>query len=157
MTDQLREIVIRKEDAVFRLDANGRWRNQHGAFQHKKVIDYFHTCIKKDANGFYLTQQRDDCIEKVYFPYAETAYFVFDVLVREDVIQLVLNTRQRLDLDPGRMYIKEDNLYLRHGDDIIKFTDRSMLKIAKFLEDLDNGYTFVFRGNAYPIENMDAL
>ena len=157
MNDQRREIVIQKEDAVFRLDGNGRWHNQHGPFQHKKVIDYFHTCINKDKHGFYLTQQREDCIEKVYFPFTETAYFVFDVLVGEDAIQLVLNTRQRLDLDPERMCIKEDHLYLRHNDDIIKFTDRSMLKIAKFMEDLDNGYAFVFKGNAYPIENVDAL
>ena len=52
MNDQRREIVIQKEDAVFRLDGNGRWHNQHGPFQHKKVIDYFHTCINKDKHGF---------------------------------------------------------------------------------------------------------
>ena len=45
----------------------------------------------------------------------------------------------------------------RHDDDIIKFTDRSMLKIAKFMEDLDNGYAFVINGNACPIENVDAV
>lgn len=157
MTDQRREIVIAKEDAVFRLDGNGRWHNQHGRFQHKKVIDYFHLCIRKDAHGFYLTQQRDDCIEKVYFPYEETAYFVFDVRVTDDAILLVLNTGQDLNLDPGRMFIKQDNLYLRRGEDIIKFTDRSMMKITKFMEDRNDGYAFVFQGRAYPIENVNSF
>jgi hypothetical protein len=156
MTDQLREIVIEKEDAVFRLDANGRWHNQHGRFQHKKVIDYFHTCIKKDEQGFYLTQERDDCIEKVYFPYEETAYFVFDVIAGDD-ITLVLNTKDRLKLDPDGLCIKNDTLYMRHGEDIIKFTDRSMIKIASFLEERDSGYDFVFQGKPYPIVTMDSL
>ena len=156
MTDQLKEIVIEKEDAVFRLDGNGQWHNQHGRFQHKKVIDYFHTCIEKDEHGFYLTQERDNCIEKVYFPYEETAYFVFDVVVGED-ITLVLNTKERLKLDPEGLCIKDDNLYMRHGEEIIKFTDRSMMKIAAFLEERDSGYDFVFQENTYPIAIVDSL
>ena len=156
MTDQLREIVIEKEDAVFRLDANGRWHNQHGRFQHKKVIDYFHTCIKKDSHGFYLTQERDGCLEKVYFPYEETAYFVFNVIVGDDIV-LVLNTKQRLNLDPAQLCIKEDNLYLRHEADIIKFTDRCMMEIAAFMEDRAGGYDFVFQGRKYPIVTVDSF
>lgn len=156
MTDQLKEIVIEKEDAVFHLDANGRWHNQHGRFQHKKVIDYFHTCIQKDAHGFYLTQERDNCIEKVYFPYEETAYFVFDVIAGDD-ITLVLNTKERLKLDPDRLCIKNDNLYMRRGEDIIKFTDRSMMKIASFLEESDSGYDFVFQGKTYPVVTVNAF
>ena len=156
MTDQLKEIVIEKEDAVFRLDANGRWHNQHGRFQHKKVIDYFHTCIKKDSHGFYLTQERDDCLEKVYFPYEETAYFVFNVIVYDDIV-LVLNTKQRLNLDPGQLCIKEDNLYLRHEADIIKFTDRCMMRIAAFMEERAGGYDFVFQGKKYPIVTVDSF
>ncbi len=156
MTDQLRKIIIEKENAVFRLDANGRWQNQHGRFQHKKVIDYFHTCIKKDQHGFYLTQQREDCIEKVYFPYEETAYFVFDVIVGDDIV-LVLNTGQRLELDPRQLCIKKDNLYLRHEEDIIKFTDRSMMKMAALMEDREDGYAFVFQGRMYPIDTVDSF
>ncbi len=156
MTDQLRKIIIEKESAVFRLDANGRWQNQHGRFQHKKVIDYFHTCIKKDQHGFYLTQQREDCIEKVYFPYEETAYFVFDVIVGDDIV-LVLNTGQRLELDPRQLCIKKDNLYMRHKEDIIKFTDRSMMKMAALMEDTEDGYAFVFQGRKYPIDTVDSF
>lgn len=141
---------------MFRLDANGRWLNQHGRFQHKKVIDYFHSCIQKDHRGFYLTQQKEDCIEKVYFPYEETAFFVFDVIAGDD-ITLVLNTKERLTLDPERLCIKNDNLYMRNGADIIKFTDRSMMKIAHFMEDKDGGYDFVMQGKKYPINTVDTF
>ncbi len=154
MIDQLKEIVIEKEDAVFRLDANGRWHNQHGRFQHKKVIDYFHACIKKDQRGFFLSQEKENCIEKVYFPYEETAYFVFDVKVGNDIM-LLLNTKQHLKLDPGQLYIKNDNLYTRNGEDIIKFTDRSMMKIAALMEDRNDGYAFVFQNKQYPIKKID--
>ena len=144
MIDQLREIVIEKEDAVFRLDANGRWHNQHGRFQHKKVIDYFHACIKKDQHGFYLSQEKENCIEKVYFPFEETAYFVFDVLIGEEIV-LVLNTKRRLKLDPDQLHINNDSLYISDGEDLIKFSDRSMIKIAACMEDQDDSYYFVHR------------
>ena len=92
----------------------------------------------------------------MYFPYEETAYFVFDVVVGED-IALVLNTKERLKLDPEGLCIKDDNLYMRHGEVIIKFTDRSMMKIAAFLEERDSGYDFVFQENTYPIAIVDSL
>ena len=37
----LKEVVIFKEEAVFWMDNQGRWHNQYGPFQHKRVIDYF--------------------------------------------------------------------------------------------------------------------
>ena len=93
MAHKFKEIVIPKEDAVFWMDKNGHWHNEHGKFQHKKIIDYFNGCIKKDKDGFYLTQERDTYREKVYFPYEETAYFVFEVIKDKD-ITLVLNTKK---------------------------------------------------------------
>jgi len=41
-----KEIVISEEEAVFWMDAYGRWHNKHGAFEHKKIIDYFHCMFK---------------------------------------------------------------------------------------------------------------
>ena len=151
MTSKPKEIIIEKEDAVFRLDANGRWHNRHGRFQHKKVIDYFHASIKKDRHGFYLSQNRDDIVEKVYFPYEETALFVFDVIMGDEII-LVLNTKQRLELDPGRLLIKDDCLYFTAGEDLIKFTDRSMMKIVPFIETEAGHYVFVRNGKRFPLK-----
>jgi len=156
MTEKLKEVIIEKEDAVFRLDANGCWHNRHGRFQHKKVIDYFHASIKKDTHGFYLSQQRDDCIEKVYFPYEETALFVFDVIKGDEII-LLLNTKKRVKLVPGQLCIKDDSLYIRTGEDLIKFTDRSMMKIATFLEGREGHYYFAHGGKRYPITTIQAL
>ncbi|MCG6909033.1 MAG: MFS transporter permease [Deltaproteobacteria bacterium] len=154
MADKPREIVIEKEDAVFHMDAHGCWKNRHGRFRHKKVIDYFNTCIRKDRHGFYLTQQQEDTVEKVYFPYEETAYFVFDVVIG-DTITLVLNTGQRLELNPDQLYIKSDCLYVYDGQDLIKFTDRSMMKMAVCMEDRDGLYTFVFRGRRSAIKTTE--
>ena len=145
------EIVIEKQDAVFWMDANGCWHNRHGKFQHKKVIDYFHAAIHKDDHGFYVSQMRDDIFEKVYFPYEETALFVFDVIVGDDIV-LVLNTKKRLRLDPARLSVKEDSLYVIDKADLIKFTDRSLMKIAPFIENEAGQYIFVHNGKRYPIE-----
>ena len=80
MDENIKEIVISKEDAVFWLDKNGCWHNDAGKFRHKKIIDFFNRSIRKDADGFHLCQLRDNCVEKVYFPYEDTALFVFDVI-----------------------------------------------------------------------------
>lgn len=153
MIDHLREIVIEKEDAVFRMDGNGRWHNRHGRFQHKKVIDYFHACIKKDQHGFYLSQEKENCIEKVYFPFEETAYFVFDVLIGEEIV-LILNTKRRLNLDPDQLRINNDSLYISDGEDLIKFSDRSMIKIAACMEDQDDSYYFVHHEKRVAIKTV---
>jgi hypothetical protein len=75
MKNKRTEIIIPKERAIFWLDKNGRWHNAHGEFEHKKIIDYFHSSIKRDENGYYLFQKRGDVQEKVYFHYEDTALF----------------------------------------------------------------------------------
>jgi len=64
MKKKYTEIVISKDDAVFWLNANGRWHNAHGEFQHKKIIDYFHSSIQKDEKGYYLFQEEEICGKK---------------------------------------------------------------------------------------------
>ena len=99
------EILIPKERAVFWLDKNGRWRNAHGEFQHKKIIDYFHSSIQKDEKGYYLFQERGNLREKVYFHYEDTALFAVDLIKDED-ITLILNTKRQIKLKPKSLFIK---------------------------------------------------
>ena len=73
--DQIKQVVIPRQKAVFWMDAQGRWHNQHGTFQHKKIIDHFNASIRKDRDGYYVGQYRDGLYEKVYFTYQETARF----------------------------------------------------------------------------------
>jgi len=155
MAEELKEVIISKEDAVFWMDNRGRWHNEHGPFQNKKVIDYFYTCIRRDENGFYLTQARDDIIEKVYFPYEETALFVFDVRRESNGMVLVLNTGEEIALDPAGLCIREDVLALMHDDTLIKFTDRTMMKIADLIEEREGCYSFKWGGREWPVRELD--
>lgn len=125
-----KEIVIPKDKAVFWMDEKGRWHNQHGPFQHKKIIDYFNASIRKDRNGYFVQQSNGNVIEKVYFRYQETALFVVD-LVMDDPIVLKLNTQVRLELEPEKLILCNDKLYYCLGDEIAKFNERSLFKISK--------------------------
>ncbi len=109
-TQKLKVKVIPKEKAVFWLDKNGRWHNKDGTFEHKKIIKFFHSSIKKDKNGYYLSQDLGTHTEKVYFKYEETALFVFDIIKNKEEIILVLNTKKRIRLEPEKLFIKEDSL-----------------------------------------------
>ena len=117
-TKEKKEFVVPKEDAVFWLDAYGRWHNEHGVFEHKKIISYFHSSIRKDAKGYYLFQKHNDhTLEKVYFKYEDTALFVFDIKTQDDPdkIRLILNTKHEILLNPEDLFVQNDNLNMEHA------------------------------------------
>jgi len=131
---ELQEIVIPREDAVFRMDEQGRWFNEFGRITKNSIIRYFNNSIQKDEGGYFVTQEIGERNEKVYFPYEETALFVIDLKFRSDGIYLLLNTKVEILLNPHELYVKEDNLYMSHEGEIIKFSERSLVKISKVLE-----------------------
>jgi len=141
MKNKRTEIIIPKDRAIFWLDKNGRWHNAHGEFEHKKIIDYFHSSIKRDENGYYLSQKRGDVQEKVYFHYEDTALFAVDLIKDKDTT-LVLNTRKQVRLMPRNLFIRSDNLYMRMREETIKFTERGLMKISDLLE-YDNDQYFI--------------
>lgn len=136
-----KQIVIPKENAVFWMDAQGRWCNQYGPFEHPKIINYFNKSIGKDQDGYFVGQIRDGFHEKVYFRYADTPLFVVD-LEEGDPIILVLNTGRRIALDPHRLYIQNDLLYVTSDDEKIKFNERTMVRFADWLEERPGGLYF---------------
>ncbi|MDH3835857.1 MAG: MFS transporter permease [Desulfobacteraceae bacterium] len=149
-----KEVVVPKEKAVFWLDAYGRWHNEHGMFEHKKIISYFHSSIRKDAEGYYLFQKHDDhTIEKVYFKYEDTALFVFDVKAQNDSdkIRLILNTKDEIPLAQENLFVQNDNLYMEHAGDRIKFIDRAMMKLAHRLKFDQHRYGIELSGKTYDI------
>lgn len=135
-----KEVIISKQDAVFWLDKKGRWCNQHGPFEHKKIIDHFHASIRKDEKGYFLSQGNTDYLEKVYFRYEDTALFVFDVIEQNGHIYLVCNTRRKFKLQPDKLFIKNDNLYIQEDDDLVKFSERALIQISKYIQDEGRQY-----------------
>jgi hypothetical protein len=154
MAKKIKEIVIQKDDAVFWLDKDGCWHNENGKFKHKKIINYFHSCIKRDRQGYYLYQENENYAEKVYFPYEDQALFVFDV-IRQNDVTLVLNTKQQIKLRPRKLFIKNDCLYMHRVEDIIKFAEQGLMKIAQLLEEENDQLYIRIRERRYKIPAMD--
>ncbi len=152
MTSGLKQITIPKENAVFWLDKNGVWHNEHGKFEHPKIIAYFHKSIRKDEQGYHVFQIRDDCEEKVYFPYEDTALFVFDM---KGTGTLVLNTTDTLPLDPSLLYTCNDNLYIQTPEHCIKFGQRALMKLARLLVEKDERLFLVLDGTAHEIRQQN--
>lgn len=141
MNKKRNEIVIPKDQAVFWLDKNGRWRNAHGEFQHRKIIDYFNASIRKDQNGYFLFQESENINEKVYFHHEDTAWFAVDLIQEKDII-LILNTKTRVKLRPKSLWIRGDSLYMQTKAGTIKFIERGLMKISDLLE-FTNGQYFI--------------
>ncbi len=153
MPKHLKKIVISKDQAVFWLDANGRWHNKYGPFQHKKIIDFFHSSVRKDRDGYFLTQTVGDIEEKVYFHCEDGALFVFDVINENDLI-LVLNTGKKIKLDPESLWIKHDCLYMQDKDEQIKFTEQSLMKISDLIGNDDRQYFIRIKNRKYRIREL---
>jgi len=151
MTEKNQDIIISKEDAVFWMDGNGRWHNQHGEFEHKKVVAYFNRSIAYDADGYFVSQVRDGMLEKVYFPYQETALFAVDILLNDDIL-LCLNTGKQIPMDPKKLIIRKDNLYMYFENQIVKFTDRSMMKLSDLFDDTGGKLTILLKGVHHTIQ-----
>jgi len=149
-----KEFVIPKEKAVFRLDGQGRWHNAQGPLQHPKIINHFHRSIRRDAGGYHLFQDHGTHVEKVYFPYADTALFVWDLSAGQ-VIELRLNTGRRIPLDPQGMVLKGEALYYDDNGEWIKFTDRALLKLAPCLDESGEGLSLTLGNRSYPIRQAD--
>jgi hypothetical protein len=147
------EIVIPKENAVFRLDANGRWHNENGRFRNKRIIDFFHASIRRDAGGYYLYQTRGDRAEKVYFPYEDTPLFVFQVVIN-DAIELVLNTGQNLTLEPENLFVQNDILYVTVDGHRARFTDRSLMAISVRMTFEEDIYFIEHNGRRHRIARL---
>ena len=153
MGDTVKTIEIPAGEAVFWLDANGNWHNSDGKFRHKKIIDYFHASIRRDSKGYHLYQAHEHYKEKVYFNYEDEALFVFDVLPQTNII-LVLNTKRKVKLRPRKLFISNDSLYMHLGDEIVKFAEQGLMKIAPFLEEDDDGLFIRSKNRRYRIANQ---
>jgi hypothetical protein len=124
--------------------------NVHGEFEHKKIIDYFHSSIKRDENGYYLSQKRENVQEKVYFHYEDTALFAVD-LIKDNDITLILNTRKQIKLKPRNLFIRGDDLYMQMRAETIKFTERGLMKISDLLEYDNDRYFIKINNRKYKI------
>ncbi|MFZ1984511.1 MAG: MFS transporter permease [Desulfatitalea sp.] len=142
--DQLPQVVIPKEEAVFWMDRFGQWYNASGRFRHKKIIDYFNASIRKDELGYFVEQIRESVYEKVYFRYEDTPLFVVEAS-DGDPIELVLNTRETLLLLPDQLFIREDNLYQQRDGECIRFSDRVLLQLSAHI-DYDGEHYFFQAG-----------
>ena len=153
MTEKPKEIVIPKENAVFWLDKNGFWHYGNEKFQHRKIINYFHSSIRKDKEGYYVVQAHRDYVEKVYFPYEDTALFVFDV-IRDEDITLLLNTGKRIKLQPKKLFIKADSLYMHFKKERVKFTEQALVRISDLIENDNEQCHIRVRGRKYRIRPL---
>jgi hypothetical protein len=147
------QIIISKKDAVFWMNENGDWYNKHGKFEHPKIIKHFHASIRKDDSGYYVFQESDECIEKVYFPFKDTAIFVFDIKEDKEIL-LKLNNGETITLVPDQLFEKGDKLFLKTPDHLVKFSDRALLKISKFLEEKDDQLFFKIKDRFYTVDSI---
>ena len=152
MASKIPMIIVPKEQAVFWMDKHGMWHNEHGRFEHPKMINYFNAAIRKDENGYHVYQLTDEFEEKVYFRHEDTALFVVDLTVGREV-ELLLNNKTRLPLCPGELYSLNDALYVRTREHRIKFSDRALVKLSKFMEEKEDRLFLTLDGKSYPISD----
>ena len=143
-------VVIFKEEAIFWLDKKGNWRNENGPFQNPKINAHFHSSIQRDEEDCYLFQEHGEYLEKVYFPYEDTALFVSEVLLEAEPV-LILNNHERIPLVPENLFAKDDQLYTLDKGHRIKFTENALLRISNLMLFQDDHIFININGEKYRI------
>lgn len=75
-------------------------------------------------------------------------------MIQGNDVTLVLNTKRRVKLKPKKLFIKGDSLYMHMEDEIIKFSEHGLMKIANLLEDENDQLYIRFKNRRYRISNM---
>ncbi|MEJ5358260.1 MAG: MFS transporter permease [Desulfobacterales bacterium] len=148
-------IVVPREKAVFWLDRRGRWRNAHGVFRNPRISAHFHRSIRRDAGGYYVGQRHGARLEKVYFPYEDTALFVREVRIGEE-IRLRLNTGAEIPLDPPSLFVSGEALYLTHEGERIRFTEEAMVQLSPLMSFSGEGFFLETRMSRHRIPELPA-
>ena len=150
----LEEIVIPAENAVFWLDKNGIWQNESGRFRKKRIIDLFNASLRRDRHGYYVTQINGRRREKVYFRYEDTALFAVDFELNA-AMTVTLNTGEKRKLDLKNLFIQNDCLYSDDGEERLKFSERCLIKAFKKIESEGDQDFLTLNGIRHPIRNLD--
>jgi len=144
MAQTKKQNIIPKDQAVFWMDKDGTWHNEHGKLEHPKIIKYFNQSIAKDDQGYFLSQIINDVEEKVYFPYEETAVFVVDLVKKDAGIKLTLNILETIALNPEALYIKADALFMETDAHLVKFNQKALARMTSFLKETPQGLALNF-------------
>ncbi len=150
MASEKKTIIVPKEEAVFWMDKNGNWHNEHGKFEHPKIIRHFNRSIQKDHRGYHLSQITDGAEEKVYFPHEDTALFVVNVFL-DDTVVLTLNTSASMNLYPEQLFTRNDSLYLQTQEHCIKFSQHALVKLSRHMEEVDGKFCLLVNHTPHPI------
>ncbi len=150
MASEKRSITVPKEKAVFWMDKNGVWHNEHGKFEHPKIIRHFNRSIRKDDLGYYLSQETDEFEEKVYFSHGDAVLFVVNFSLEEE-LRLTLNTAKVMTLDPTQLFTKNDGLYLQTPEHCIKFSQHALVKLSRYMEETDGKFCLRLNQATYAI------
>ena len=150
----LEEIVIPAENAVFWLDNNGIWQNESGRFRKKRIIDLFNASLRRDEQGYYVTQINGNRREKVYFRYEDTALFAVDFELA-DGLMVTLNNGEKKELYPKNLFIQNDCLYSEDGLERIKFSERCLMKVSEFIDFEEEQDFLRIKGVRHPLRNLD--
>lgn len=68
-----------------------------------------------------------------------------------DRILLLLNTGKQIELQPLNLFIKDDNLYLQTDDDRIKFVERALIQISRYIDYDNDQYSLTVSGGRFLI------
>ena len=90
----------------------------------------------------------------MYFHHEDTALFVFEVHLRQPY-SLLLNTGRKIPLVPSDLFIRNDRLYVRLGDEVARFSERALLGLEPHLHARGDGTCLMLEQRCWDIETID--
>jgi len=76
-------------------------------------------------------------------------------VIKGEEIFLVLNTQKKLRLNPIKLFVNGDSLYVNSGKHRIKFTDHSLIRISDLLDYEGDDYFITLKGRRHKIRQVE--
>ncbi|MDZ7579732.1 MAG: hypothetical protein U5R30_03670 [Deltaproteobacteria bacterium] len=101
--------------------------------------------------GIFYVKTGAIALKRFIFP-MRTRRCLFLRLTLSRMAQSVKNTGKRLSLEPRKLYVQNDSLYVADGEQRVKFTERSLMAISGLMTFENENYFITQAGRKYPIE-----
>jgi hypothetical protein len=73
------------------------------------------------------------------------------------LIKVILNTGKWIKLMPRKLHIRKNDLYMKVGEDCIKFIGHSLLKVTENMSFNNNQYYIKIKGKKYNVPQKPSI
>ena len=71
-----------------------------------------------------------------------------------DPVRMELNSGEIVEVKPDLLFIHDDQLFHRYGEEIVKFSESALMQISRYIDSDADGYLLRWMGSTYRLKEQ---